>query len=297
MSFCDKWVHPIANETGFISTETNDPSSLSDPHTHRIPLSPVQLQYLKDKPAATQVVSEKLNNEGFRCKFDFNASTVTISTSGSKSDDQALQMIKESIVEMDFSTEEIPLMKEDGVEALPAEGPGNLEVLIVRMGSVVKVVALADAAIKLGHSLQRSRDILQSMQPAPAQDNGSETILMSEDCANYLTQYKWTEMKALMKRFPGVVLTRAGNAMEVKGPRKQVRGAVQVVNDEVERVKSFPITLGPGISILAVANISQRISEKHQCIIAPQQQIGFMEQTLTADSLWMSMSSGMCPRE
>ncbi|XP_071089103.1 protein mono-ADP-ribosyltransferase PARP14-like [Haliotis cracherodii] len=273
--------------------ETGDPSSLSDPHTHRIPLSPVQLQYLKSKPAATQIVSEKLNNEGFRCKFDFNASTVTISTSGSKSDDQALQMIKESIVEMDFSTEEIPLLKEGGVEALPAEGPGNLEVLIVRMGSVVKVVALADAAIKLGHSLQRSRYMLQSMQPAPAQDNGSETILMSEDCANYLTKYKWTEMKALIKRFSGVVLTRAGNSMEVKGPRMQVRGAVQVVNDEVERVSSFPITLGPGISILAVANVSQRVSEKHQCIIAPQQQIGFMEQTqsLTLDSLRMSMSS------
>ncbi|XP_046561903.1 uncharacterized protein LOC124270885 isoform X1 [Haliotis rubra] len=201
-------------------------------------------------------------------------------------------MIKDSIVEMDFSTKEIPLMKEGGVEALPTDGPGDTEVLIVRKDSVVKVVALADAAISLGHSLQRSWEMLQSTPLA--EDNESETILMSEHCANYLTQYKWTEIKALINRFPGVGLTRAGNTLEVKGPRNYLSEAVKVVNDEVRRVTSFTITVGPGISILAVADVSQRVGEKHLCIITPQQQIGFMEQmqSLTLEeSLWMSLPS------
>ncbi|XP_067656384.1 uncharacterized protein [Haliotis asinina] len=271
--------------------ETNDPPNTDDPHTHRIPLSRVQLQYMKSKPAVAQAVSQKLNDEGFRCRFDFDAYTVTIDTSGSKDEGQALQMIKDSIVEMDFSVDEIPLMQEGGVEALPTDGPGDTEVLIVRMGSVVKVVALADAAISLGHSLQRSRETLQSIPRAD--DNGSETILMPEEYANYLTQYKWTEVKTLLNRFPGVELTRAGNALEVKGPRNYLSEAVKVVNAEVGRVTSFTITLGPGISILAVADVSQRVGEKHLCIITPQQQIGFMEQTQStiAESLRMSLPS------
>ncbi|XP_048249655.1 uncharacterized protein LOC125378263 isoform X1 [Haliotis rufescens] len=244
------------------------------PHSHSIPLSPVQLQFLKDMRAALQTLREHLAKEGFNCMFNFEESTVTIGSSGSKSDHVALQIIKDSIVEMDFPADLIPFM-DDGMNALPTGD--DLEILVVKEGPLVKLIGMANAVMVVGDHLQRSQELLKSRSLVIR----CVTINLSEHCASYLRQHKEHHLKACTSHLEGVQLEITQRTIEIKGPTQASEEAARIVNEEIKGVSSYPITLGCVISIITVGEVSQTVGEKYKCNITPQQHIGFMDQVVS----------------
>lgn len=217
--------------------------------------------------------------------FNFEESTVTIGSSGAKSDHVALEIIKDSIVEMDFPADLIPLMK-DGINALPTGD--DLEILVVKEGPMVKLIGMANAVMVVGDHLQRSQELLKSRSLVIK----CETINLSEHCASYLRQHKEHHLKALTSHLEGVQLEITQRTIEIKGPTQASEEAARIVNEEIKGVSSYPITLGCVISIITVVEVSQTVGEKHKCNITPQQQIGFMDQVVSKglDDLTLKMA-------
>ncbi|XP_071089734.1 uncharacterized protein [Haliotis cracherodii] len=282
-----------ANSGSFLFIHDAKENDLLPEHTYQIPLSPARIQYLKDKTAPKRSIKRNLEDKGISCEFDFAKSTVTISKPGKKTDQDALQIIKDSICEVDIPSDEIKDM-EDCMETSPVEGSRDedVEVLAVKYDTMVTVVGPAGAIRHLDHCVQRSKQRHESTEPLVTANMKEESVPMSEDCLKYIYQYKWAQFDALKERLTGVQLTTQRNEIRVRGPQREIDDVVKSIKSEVERVTSFTLTIGPDISITAVAGVSKRVGEKYKCIISTQEHFGHMQSipSRTLDSLSLSIS-------
>ncbi len=227
--------------------------------THRCPLDllPIEIQYLKDCPAAKDVITDKLKSEGFICTLDLENSTIDMFVFGENSVKLALQIIKESIF-----VEDVP--EKTNVRRSEAD---ELEPRVVELGSVVKLVGLRD-------SLRKGR-FSSKLEPA-AKKMTEKVVQMSKDCFSYLLTYQWQNLVNLIRELYGydVTLQRGKHDITLLGPASAVASAADSIREEVEQVKTFDIYFEQSVNVAKIAAASERIRRRHECVITYQQNFG-----------------------